>query len=251
VISESLLGDLELSVEKYIRSLPQHVVAIRDTFIKNWNDLIQINSNKELPGERTSRSAYITKSKEIKDKVYRSLKEYTFELYKKDFESLKSISEKTDEKEKELLDYLNSLPGDQSKFINLFKDITKAHSKNVDFRNKAFKIFRRELVFKQIELEEELQSNKQELDKAQKRTEREIDKVRVDLSRKLVDFENENIRLTADVDILTRSNNKQSNLITELNNKLEDYQTGDDNKTLLELEKTKTELEEANNEIEV
>ena len=49
---------------------------------------------------------------------------------------------------------------------------------------------------------------------------------------------------------MSRSNNKQSNLITELNNKLEDYQTGDDNKTLLELEKTKTELEEANNEIE-
>ncbi len=125
-------------------------MAIRDTFIKNWNDLIQINSNKELPGERTSRSAYITKSKEIKDKVYRSLKEYTFELYKKDFESLKSISEKTDEKEKELLDYLNSLPGDQSKFINLFKDITKAHSKNVDFRNKAFKIFRRELSLNKL-----------------------------------------------------------------------------------------------------
>ena len=183
-INESLLGELELSVDKYIRSIPQHVVAIRDIFIKNWNDLIQINSNKELPGERTSRSAYITKSKEIKDKVYRSLKEYTFELYKKDFESLKSISENTDEKEKEL--YLNSLPGDPSKFINLFKDITKAHSKNVDFRNKAFKIFRRELIFKQIELEEELQSNKQELDKAQKHTEREVDKVRVDLSRKLV-----------------------------------------------------------------
>ena len=225
-------------------------MAIRDTFIQNWNDLIQINRNKELPGERTSRTAYVARIKEIKDKVYRSLKEYTFELYKKDFESLKSISEKTDEKETELLEYLNSLPGDQTKFINLFKDITTAHSKNVDFRNKAFKIFRRELIFKQIELEEEFQSNKQELDKAQKQTEREVDKVRVNLSRKLVGFENENIRLTAEVDILTRSNNKQSSLITELNNKLEDYQTGDNNKTLLELEKTKTELEEANNEIE-
>jgi hypothetical protein len=95
-----------------------------------------------------------------------------------------------------------------------------------------------------------LQSNEQKLGKAQKQTEREVYKVRVDLSRKLVDFENENIRLTAEVDILTRSNNKQSNLITELNNKLEDYQTGDDNKTLLELEKIKTELEAANNEIE-
>jgi hypothetical protein len=119
----------------------------------------------------------------------------------------------------------------------LFNDITKAHSKNVDFRNKALKIFRRKLIFKQIELEEEIKSNEQELDKAKKQTEREVDKVIVDLSKKLVDFENENIRLTAEVDILTRSNNKQINLITELNNKLEDYQTGDDNKTLLELEK--------------
>ncbi len=49
---------------------------------------------------------------------------------------------------------------------------------------------------------------------------------------------------------MTRSNGKQSNLITEIDNKLEDYQTGDDNKTLLELEKTKRELEAANNEIE-
>ncbi len=119
----------------------------------------------------------------------------------------------------------------------MFNDITKAHSKNVDFRNKALKIFRRKLIFKQIELEEEIKSNEQELDKAKKQTEREVDKVIVDLSKKLVDFENENIRLTAEVDILTRSNNKQINLITELNNKLEDYQTGDDNKTLLELEK--------------
>jgi hypothetical protein len=86
----------------------------------------------------------------FKDKVYRSLKEYTFELYKKDFESLKSISEKTDEKEQELLEYLNSLPGDQSKFINLFNDITKAHSKNVDFRNKAFKIFAESLSLNKL-----------------------------------------------------------------------------------------------------
>jgi hypothetical protein len=50
---------------------------------------------------------------------------------------------------------------------------------------KAFKIFRRELIFKQIELEEEIQSNEQELDKAQKQTEREVDKVRVDLTRSL------------------------------------------------------------------
>ena len=75
-INESLLGEFEVSVNKYIRSLPQHVVEIRDTFLKNWNDLIQTNSNKELAGERTSRSVYLTRSKEVKDKVYISLKEY-------------------------------------------------------------------------------------------------------------------------------------------------------------------------------
>jgi hypothetical protein len=189
----------------------------------------QINRNKAITGERTSRSTYAEKSKEIKGKVYSSLKEYTFQLYKKDFESLKSITAKTDEKEEELSKYLNSLSGDPSKCLDLFNDIKKAHSKEVGFRNKAFKIFRRELIFKQIALEEEVQSNEQELDKAQKHTEREVDKVRVDLSRKLVNFKKENIRLTAEVDILTRSNNKQSNLITELK-KLEDYETGDDNK---------------------
>ena len=68
-----------------------------------------------------------------------------------------------------LVEYLNSLTGDQTKFLNLFNDIKKAHSKDVDFRNKAFKIFRRELSFKQIELEEELQANEQKLDKAQKK----------------------------------------------------------------------------------
>ena len=145
---------------------------------------------------------------------------------------------------------INSLPGGPSKFIDLFRNITEAHSKNVDFRNKAFKIFRRELILKQIELEEEVKSSEIELNKAHKKTEREVDKVRVYLSKKLVDLENENIRLTTEVDILSRSNNKQSNVIIELNNKLEDQQTGDENKTLLELEKTKAELEEANNEIE-
>ncbi len=148
------------------------------------------------------------------------------------------------------MEYLNTLTGDQSRFLILFNDIKRAHFKDVDFRNKAFKIFRRELIFKQIEFEEEVKSSENKLNKAHKNTEREVDKVRVDLSKKLVDLESENIRLTTEVDILSRSNNKQSNLITELNNKLEDYQTGDDNKTLLELEKTKTELEEANNEIE-
>ena len=114
-INESLLRDFEVSVDKYIRSLPQHVVAIRDTFIKNWKDLIQ-NSTKKLAGERTSRSAYATKSKKIKDKVYSSLKEYTFELYNGDFDSLSSITTKTDELEKELVEYLNSLTCDQSRF---------------------------------------------------------------------------------------------------------------------------------------
>ena len=84
-------------------------------------------------------------------------------------------------KKKELLEYLNSLPGEPSKFINLFRNITEAHSKNIDFRNKAFKIFRRELIFKQIELEEEIKSSENELNKAHKKTEREVDKVRVDL----------------------------------------------------------------------
>ena len=78
-------------------------------------------------------------------------------IYKKDFESLNSITAKTDEKENELLEYLNSSTGDPSKFFNLFNDIKKAHSKDVDFRNKAFKIFCRELILKQIELEEEVE----------------------------------------------------------------------------------------------
>ena len=81
VINESLLGDLELSVEKYIRSLPQHVVAIRDNFITNWDELVQINRNKAISGKRTSRSAHAAQSKESKDEVYRSLS--THSIYTK------------------------------------------------------------------------------------------------------------------------------------------------------------------------
>ena len=53
-----------------------------------------------------------------------------------------------------LAKYLNSLTGGPARFLNLLK----AHANDVAFRNKAFKIFRRELIFKRITLEEAVKS---------------------------------------------------------------------------------------------
>lgn len=57
---------------------------------------------------------------------------------------------------KELTEYIAELTAGPDGYTQLIQSIKTAHSKEVNFRNKAFQIYRRELIFKHLSLEDQL-----------------------------------------------------------------------------------------------
>ena len=85
---------------------------------------------------------------EIKIQVYNSLKQYTYEFYKKELGGSQYITGEAKEKVvDDIATYLVQLKGDSVVYNPLIQNIRTAHSKEVEFRNKAFKVFKRELIF--------------------------------------------------------------------------------------------------------
>jgi hypothetical protein len=218
-LNESLLGEIDLEEDHYINSLPETVLPVRDNFLRQWSSLIQLSRDvtDPLTTRRVTRSEFLTKKKDITSQVYNSLKQYTFELYKKELGGSQYITgEARDKVVNALTTYLTQLKGDPLIFSPLIQDIKTAHSKEVDFRNRAFKTFKRELLFKQLYLENYTNSLELQVANQKDRTEREIDKVRGELSKKLAGALVENTRLTAELDDSTRTSYIRKNLISDL-----------------------------------
>ena len=252
-INESLIDEIDLEEDAYVNSLDDSVLKFRNNFVAHWSNLISLckSSTDQTSDKRITRNSYIAKRKEVTGQVYNSLKHYTFELHKKEFGSSIYLTGEAKEKVLENLGtYFVELKAEPNKFNPLFQNVREAHSREINFRNKAFKIFKRELLFKQLALEDYANNLEQDLDKEKKKTEREIDKVRRELSKKLADSYVDNTRLTAEVENLTRTNYKQATLIADFNNKPKESQASGESKTFLaEYEAVKTDLEKAKSEI--
>ncbi|EFX65884.1 hypothetical protein DAPPUDRAFT_116883 [Daphnia pulex] len=251
VLNESLIGEVDLNEDQYTNSLPHDVLQIREKFLLEWNSLIKLSqdvASDSSSTRRVTRSEILAKKKDISSKVYNSLKQYTYELFKKELGGSQYITgDARDKVIANLTTYLTQIKADPLVFNPIVQEIKTAHSKEVDFRTKAFKLFKRELLFKQIYLENYAKSLETQVDNQKDRTAKEVDKVRGEFSRKLADALVENTRLTAEIDDSTRANYLSKNLITDLEEKLK-TQTGSDDKTLI---LTKTELESTKQEVEV
>ena len=79
IIYESLIEELDLEEDTYVKSLADSVIQIRNKFLKHWSNLIDIykGSVDQTADKRTTRSSYIMKRKEITSQVYNYLKQYT------------------------------------------------------------------------------------------------------------------------------------------------------------------------------
>lgn len=250
-LNESLIGEIDLEEDQYINSLPHSVLPLREKFLLEWKKLIKLCQDvaDRSSTRRVTRSDFLAKKKEITSQVYNSLKQYTFELYKKELGGSQFITgEARDKVVADITAYLTELNGDHLIFNPLIQDLKTAQSKEVDFRNRAFKTLKRELLFKQLSLEEYTNSLELQVAHLKDRTEREIDKVRGEFSKKLADALVENTRLTAEIDDSTRANYIRKNLIADLEEKLKTKEPSSDDKTLL---LTKSELESTKQEIEI
>jgi chromosome segregation ATPase len=252
-INESLIDEIDLEEDAYVNSLADSVLKVRNNFVTHWSNLISLckSTIDETSDKRLTRSSYIAKRKEVTGQVYHFLKQYTFELHKKEFGSSVYLTGEAKEKVLEKLGtYFVELKADPNKFNPLLQNVREAHSREVDFRNKAFKIFKRELLFKQLALDEYAKNLEQDVANETKKTEKEVDKVRREFSKKVADSYLENTRLTAEVETLTRTNFKQATLIADFNNRPKESQASDESKTFLtEYETAKTDLEKAKSEI--
>ncbi|EFX68095.1 hypothetical protein DAPPUDRAFT_114860 [Daphnia pulex] len=232
VLNESLIGEVDLNEDQYTNSLPHDVLQIREKFLLEWNSLIKLSqdvASDSSSTRRVTRSEILAKKKDIS-----SGSQYF-------------TGDARDKVVANLITYLTQIKADPLVFDPIVQEIKTAHSKEVDFRTKAFKLFKRELLFKQIYLENYAKSLETQVDNQKDRTAKEVDKVRGEFSRKLADALVENTRLTAEIDDSTRTNYFRQNLITDLEEKLK-TQTGSDDKTLI---LTKTELESTKQEVEV
>jgi hypothetical protein len=224
-------------------------LQIREKFLLEWNNLIKLSQDvaDSSSTRRVTRSDTLAKKKEISSKVYNSLKQYTYELYKKELGGSQYITgDARDRVVDNLTTYLTQLKADPLTFDPIVQEIKTAHSKEVDFRTKAFKLFKRELLFKQIYLENYAKSLELQVANQKERTEKEVDNVRRDFSKKLTDCLVDNTRLTAEVENLQLSNLKQGARITELNSKVDAHQASGENKSFFnEYEAVKRDLEKA------
>ncbi|EFX78822.1 hypothetical protein DAPPUDRAFT_104942 [Daphnia pulex] len=252
-LNESLIGEIDLEEDSYIRSLPQNILPIRERFLSQWNELIKLTKDvaDRTSTRRVTRSDFLAKQKDIKSQVYNSLKQYTYEFYKKELGGSQYITGEAKEKVvDDLATYLVQLKGDSLVYNPLIQNIRTAHSKEVEFRNKAFKVFRRELIFKQLSLENYANSLEAQIETQKAKSEKEVDNVRRDFSKKLADCLVDNTRLTAEVENLQLSNVKQATRITELNSKVETHQASGESKSFFnEYEAVKSDLEIAEDEL--
>lgn len=93
-------------------------------------------------------------------------------------------------------------------------------------------------------------NNSCDVEKEKKGSNNKVDKVRRDFSKKLADCLVDNTRLTAEVENLRLSNNKQAARIIDLNNRIEGNQACGESKTFFsEYETAKADLVKAEDEI--
>ncbi|EFX66896.1 hypothetical protein DAPPUDRAFT_115918 [Daphnia pulex] len=235
-LNESLIGEIDLEEDSYIRSLPLNILPIRETFLSQWNELIKLTKDvaDKTSTRRVTRSDFLAKQKDIKSQVYNSLKQYTYEFYKKELGGSQYITGEAKEKVvDDLASYLVQLKGDSLVYNPLIQNIRTAHSKEVEFRNKAFKVFRRELIFKQLSIENYANSLEAQLE-----------------TQKAKNCLVDNTRLTAEVDNLQLSNVKLATRIAELKSKVENQQTSGESKSFFnEYEAVKSDLEKMEDEL--
>jgi len=227
ILDDSLIGEFDFLEEKYVDSLSDNVIAIRNNFLKYWQDLIRLSRSgtDSTSDVRTTRSDFAAKRKDATNQVYNSLKQYTYELHKKEFGSPEYLTGEAGDKVLSNLEkYLVELKGEQTTFSPLLRNIKEAHNKEITFRNKAFKVFKRELLFKQLALETYATNLEHDVEKEKKGSDNKVDKVRRDFSKKLADCLVDNTRLTAEVeaDLVKAEDN-----VTDLTNQLTKLQQAD------------------------
>jgi len=253
ILDDSLIGEFDFLEEKYVDSLSDNVIAIRNNFLKYWQDLIRLSRSgtDSTSDVRTTRSDFAAKRKDATNQVYNSLKQYTYEIHKKEFGSPEYLTGEAGDKVLSNLEkYLVELKGEQTTFSPLLRNIKEAHNKEITFRNKAFKVFKRELLFKQLALETYATNLEHDVEKEKKGSDNKVDKVRRDFSKKLADCLVDNTRLTAEVDNLRLSNNKQAARIIELNNRIEGNRASGESKSFFsEYEAAKADLVKAEDNV--
>jgi hypothetical protein len=253
ILDDSLIGEFDFLEEKYVDSLSDNVIAIRNNFLKYWQDLIRLSRSgtDSTSDVRTTRSDFAAKRKDATNQVYNSLKQYTYELHKKEFGSPEYLTGEAGDKVLSNLEkYLVELKGEQTTFSPLLRNIKEAHNKEITFRNKAFKVFKRELLFKQLALETYATNLEHDVEKEKKGSDNKVDKVRRDFSKKLADCLVDNTRLTAEVDNLRLSNNKQAARIIDLNNRIEGNRASGESKSFFsEYEAAKADLVKAEDNV--
>jgi len=145
-LNEPLIGKLDLVEEKYVNTLPDSVLTIRNTFLQYRDELIKFSKSgaDQFTESRTTRNDYTTKRKCVTIHVYNSLQ--------KEFGSPEYLTGARDTVTNILGKYLIDLNGDPTKYNPLLQNVKEAHNKEITFRKKAFKIFEREFLFKQLAL---------------------------------------------------------------------------------------------------
>ena len=203
LVDKSLLVETDFTEDKYIRSLDENVLKIRDDFVNKWTELTHLSLTRVdlASSERSTRNQHEEKIQIKTKEVYDSLKRYTFFLHKTEFVDFKYIlGEEKDTLVDNVSQYLENTNADPSTYIPLLDTIKFAHNKELLFRRKAFKILKKELLFKVVALSEQNRALEEELNIQEKKLTNKIDKVRTTLSKQLAECQIKQIEAQSKAD---------------------------------------------------
>ena len=203
LVDKSLLVETDFTEDKYIRSLDENVLKIRDDFVNKWTELTHLSLTRVdlASSKRSTRNQHEEKIQIKTKEVYDSLKRYTFFLHKTEFVDFKYIlGEEKDTLVDNVSQYLENTNADPSTYIPLLDTIKFAHNKELLFRRKAFKILKKELLFKVVALSEQNRALEEELNIQEKKLTNKIDKVRTTLSKQLAECQIKQIEAQSKAD---------------------------------------------------
>ena len=222
------------------KSLSTIVRPIRESFLKYWEDLIRISLNKDVAeqSERLTRDAKKKKVEVATAAVYDILRKYTYELHKAEFPEKKYLERKDNESlVDEVGNYLKSIKAKLTDYKPLLDKIKVAYATENNYRSCAFKILKREFLFKQINLSNQIDSLNNELASLHRSFDLKTDKERTALHTQITDC--------------LLSKEALTNTVSDLTAQLEGCKDKVDNKQFFaEFERTKDELNTVRRELE-
>ena len=184
VLSES--GSFNEEVVKRLNT--PHIKKNRAEFLQAWEELVKIEKEqgKTATSGIQTRRQLSDNRKIISEKVNNTLKLYTYTLFEKELNptgnfGIETLTVAIDN----LRVYIGTLKGESKELNDLIQKIKLVNGKENEFKSRRFRVFRHELLIKQVESEEKIVSLNKEVLTIEAKAKKNLDQAQSNLHNQL------------------------------------------------------------------